>query len=85
MAGSAHNRLAPSEVRYAYEPLAQAIGAVQNLAVVADALDVSTGTLARWRQDGLSQWRADRAAIAIGSHPALIWPTWISDGLAVAP
>ena len=30
----------------------------------------------RWVHDGLSYIRADEAAVALGLHPALVWPGW---------
>jgi hypothetical protein len=47
--------------------------------VLADMCGVSLRTAQRWRTQGLTWWMADRAAVACGLHPALIWPTWFDD------
>jgi lambda repressor-like predicted transcriptional regulator len=33
-------------------------------------------TIQRWRVDGIPYWSADRVAIRLGIHPALIWTDW---------
>jgi hypothetical protein len=43
---------------------------------VAELFDVSTRTLSRWKQNGLMFQSADRAAVAVGLHPSLVWPEW---------
>ncbi|MFN0090128.1 MAG: MerR family transcriptional regulator [Acidimicrobiales bacterium] len=43
---------------------------------LADRLGVTARTVHRWRAEGLSDLQADRAAIAVGLHPALVWPDW---------
>ncbi len=47
-------------------------------AFVAEVFDVSTRTLIRWKQNGLMFQSADRAAVAVGLHPSLVWPEWWS-------
>lgn len=44
---------------------------------LASAVGVTDRTLQRWDRDGLDEWQADRAAIAVGLHPALVWPSWL--------
>lgn len=44
---------------------------------IAAALNVERRTVARWiAAGGISFVVADRAAIAAGTHPVLIWPEW---------
>lgn len=43
---------------------------------VAEVFDVSARTLLRWKQNGLMFQSADRAAVAVGLHPSLVWPEW---------
>jgi hypothetical protein len=40
---------------------------------VAEAVGVSSKTVQRWKVDGLSWSVADRAAVAVGAHPATVW------------
>ena len=41
---------------------------------IARWLEVPERTVSRWQeQGGMPLWTADRIAIRIGSHPALIW------------
>lgn len=44
----------------------------------AEVLGIDPNSVNRWRLDGikLSTWQADRYAIRIGQHPAMIWPDW---------
>ena len=53
--------------------------------VVAAALGVSRQRVLDWRRgkgNMVEWWKADRFAIAIGTHPAMVWPTWIDAALA---
>lgn len=43
---------------------------------LADIIDCHQSQIARWRREGLTERAADRVAVAIGEHPALIWPDW---------
>ena len=38
--------------------------------------------LRRWAEEGLGDVAADHAAVAIGFHPASIWPEWFPDAEA---
>lgn len=75
--------------RYPLEPLAKAmalhLGAHgqrgdgvdhRGLVALADRLGISS----RWARDlharGLTERQADRFAVAIGHHPASVWPDW---------
>ncbi|MGD9797571.1 MAG: helix-turn-helix domain-containing protein [Acidimicrobiia bacterium] len=46
---------------------------------VAATVGVSPRTVKRWRADGMSEQQADGAAVALGYHPALLWPTWLQE------
>ena len=41
-----------------------------------EVLGVTQRTIDRWKVDGVPDRSADHAAIAIGSHPSLIWTNW---------
>lgn len=60
--------------RYEFEPLARAAGG-GSARDLAERLGVTSRTIFRWKADGIPDVQADRAAIAIGQHPALLWPT----------
>ena len=51
----------------------------------ADLLGIDKRTLRRWRRDGLDEYQADRVAVALGTHPSLIWgqDRWREEGLTV--
>ena len=34
--------------------------------------------IARWRADGVPAWAADRLAVALGYHPASLWPEFLA-------
>jgi len=62
------------------DPLVAAVGhgGAENRRV-ALAVRVSIRTVCRWRAaGGLSERQADRAACALGLHPAEIWPSWFT-------
>lgn len=42
-------------------------------------LGVSRSTIHRWRRGGLTCRTADRVAIALNLHPAILWPDWLDD------
>ena len=63
----------PASIRYPFEPLAaQARDAT--VETLADRIGVSRRTVHRWAVHGIPAEQADRAAIALGSHPACLWP-----------
>lgn len=41
-----------------------------------EVLGITQRTADRWKAGGIPDKSADHAAIAIGTHPALIWPDW---------
>lgn len=45
-----------------------------NHCALARRVGVSRRTVCRWQQAGLAIHTADAAAIAIGTHPAIVWP-----------
>lgn len=47
-----------------------------NVAALAVATSRSKRTAQRWAAQGMSADQADNAAIALGTHPAVIWPNW---------
>lgn len=61
--------------RWPLEPLLAALRrpSVQGLAAL---LGIDARQVHRWKQYGLSDEWADRAAITLGLHPALVWPEW---------
>ncbi|MBN4047629.1 hypothetical protein JYT71_01325 [Acidimicrobiaceae bacterium AH-315-P05] len=63
----------PLSVRYPFEPLALEIrtSTIETLAI---RLGVSRRTVHRWALQGVPAEQADRAAIALGTHPACLWP-----------
>lgn len=46
---------------------------------LAEALRVSRSTARRMCTFGLTERQADHAAIMLGTHPALLWPSWWTD------
>jgi hypothetical protein len=44
---------------------------------LARRLGTTHGQVSKWRQRGLPPGPADRVAVAIGLHPALVWPDWL--------
>lgn len=59
--------------RVSLEPLVERYG---NVSVLARALGVDRAQVARWRSDGVPIESADRIAVAVGRHPAEVWPEW---------
>jgi hypothetical protein len=59
--------------RVSLEPLVQRYG---NVSVLARALGIDRAQVARWRGHGLPVGSADRVAVAVGCHPAEVWPEW---------
>ncbi len=54
-------------------PLLELTGGASR-AVLSEKLSVTSRTIQRWRQSGIPIWEADRAAIRLGTHPAILWP-----------
>ncbi len=63
----------PESIRYPFEPLATQARAA-TIEALAARIGVSRRSVHRWAIHGIPAEQADRAAIAIGSHPACIWP-----------
>lgn len=42
--------------------------------VIAVHVGVGLGAVEKWQSRGLSVRLADRAAVAVGAHPAIVWP-----------
>ncbi len=62
-------------VRWPVEPLITAAGSPP-ASELAARIGVSARTIWRWHHNGLTDEQADRAAIAIDQHPAIIWDHW---------
>lgn len=60
------------------EELLEPDGAVRALAELAG---FAPRSIHRWRHAGLTELVADRVAIALGAHPAVIWPEWFAPEL----
>lgn len=60
--------------RFPYPDLHQAAGH-PSAADLAGLIGVSPRTIMRWRKCGVPGHQADRAAIRIGSHPSVVWPS----------
>jgi len=41
-----------------------------------EVLGVTQRTIDRWKVDGVPDRSADHAALAIGTHPSLVWTNW---------
>ena len=64
--------------RFPLEPLKQAAGAANNCHL-ARMLGVHRGIVQRWAREGIVRHAADRSAIAVGLHPANIWPEFVEE------
>ena len=64
--------------RFSIAPLLALAGPDATDETFAGSVGVHRSVPYRWRRDGIPFWAADRAAIAIGSHPLLIWPDFHS-------
>ena len=56
-------------------PGSDAVG-ITNVGLAAQVLNISPSELHRWRHQGIPYYTADRLAIRLGYHPALIWEEW---------
>lgn len=63
----------PPSTRLPFEPISTEARAdtIDNLAA---HLGVSRRTIHRWINTGIPVEQADRTAIALGTHPACLWP-----------
>lgn len=52
---------------------------VVSASYLADRLDVSRGTIHRWRREGVPCRAADRAAITLDVHPVVLWPDYYTE------
>lgn len=81
-----------TQTRYPLAPLARALGItvttrgggnqpghLQGLAAIATHLGISHRHAQRLHQHGLNPEQADRYAIRLGIHPAVLWPSWWTD------
>lgn len=68
--------------RYPLEPLMEAMRC-PSVHALGQQLNIAGSTLQLYRDSGLTARVADRLAIAAGLHPAMVWPSWIDDGLSV--
>lgn len=50
--------------------------------MLAEHVGIAVRQVYRWRRRGLSRLTADRAAVAAGYLPYLIWPDWLDDSIA---
>lgn len=66
-------RSLPAENRVPLAPLYRAAGCETD-GDLAAVLQVSRGTILRLKREGVPVTRADAFAIAIDTHPALLWP-----------
>lgn len=73
--------------RYSFEPIDALFPGSHDLTsdgkpTLANTIGVATNYISRWRRDGLDTLQADRVAIALGYHPANLWPSWFDDAAA---
>jgi len=66
--------------RFAFDPLYRVLVAMRGEELsetqVSEIVGVTNRTVSRWKVQGLLFHSADRAAVAAGLHPSLIWPDW---------
>lgn len=63
----------PPAARLPFEPLT-AEAQAPTIGTLATRIGVSRRTVHRWINQGIPADQADRAAIAVGTHPACLWP-----------
>ncbi len=63
----------PTSTRLPFEPIASQTRG-ETIDIVAATIGVSRRTIHRWINHGIPAEQADRAAIALGTHPAYLWP-----------
>jgi hypothetical protein len=49
------------------------------------ALGVNRGEVHRWMRNGVTTVTADKLAVRLGLHPALVWPEWADSALDEPP
>lgn len=74
--------------RWPLDPLLDQLNIGQDAPAWAATMALRCGvqprTVHRWAQSGLTTSAADRAAIAAGLHPALVWPQFVSSHSALS-
>lgn len=73
--------------RYSFDPVDALFPGSHDLTsdgkpTLATTLGVRTRQIIRYREHGLTSAQADRVAIALGYHPANLWPSWFTDAAA---
>lgn len=63
----------PASPRLPFEPVNTEAGGV-TIDTIARTIGVSRRTIHRWINEGVPAEQADRTAIALGTHPACLWP-----------
>ncbi len=63
----------PLAARLPFEPLT-AEARAPTIGTLATRIGVSRRTVHRWIIQGIPANQADRASIAVGTHPACLWP-----------
>lgn len=71
------HRTRQSGRRLPFAPLEQTVGA-PNTCRLAMVLGVHPRQVYRWRSYGVTEVQADELAIAVGVHPAEVWPDWLT-------
>lgn len=72
----------PPRPRWPLGPLREVAPTIAT-AELARMAGVSRRTAARWAETGLADVHADRVAVRLGLHPALVWPGWLDEGADV--
>ena len=66
--------------RFSFDDYLRAAG-TSSISQLSARTGICRRTLHRWAHDGIPPMSADRAAIALGLHPASVWPCdwWLAD------
>lgn len=67
----------PSAQRYPLASLIELTGPLSHGRVAELVGGVARSTVCSWERRGLDEYRADELAVAVGLHPALVWPRWL--------
>lgn len=70
------------ELRLPLQPLMEAVEA-GSVAELVPRMRVSAPTVYRWFRRGIPWGDADGAAVAVGFHPASVWPEWLDYSIAL--